>query len=266
MALTRLCLAALAARAAHSLSVAIAEPDEPEGVTAPDAPEWCKSSAELTVEQRKEQAAAEAKAAWAKKEASSLIAKNEPVPTWLAETVAKDEKRNATNWAVRQAMLLKEAELEVPDWLKEKVEESEKGANRWAACKAAELKKAGEEVPQWMADNARKGVMQAANEKIEDLQEEINELEGLQEVEAAKVEAGGDIEVAKVKALAATKSSARLTVDSQGKAVSQAMLTLTEARDERIAGDTAKWTSALMEAKGAARRLLKILDLELAKV
>jgi len=266
MALAKLCLAALAGRVAYSLSVAIAEPDELEGAAAPDAPEWCKSSEELTVEQRKEQATAEAKAAWAKKEVASLVAKGEPVPSWLADTVTKDERQNATNWAVRQAMLLKEADLEVPDWLKEKVQESEKGANRWAACKAAELRKAGEEVPQWMADNARKAIVEAANEKIQDLQDEISELEGLQEEEAAKVEAGGDMVVAKEKALAATKASTKLTVDSQGQAVSHAMLLLSEARGDKMAGDTVKWTSALMEAKGAAKRLLKVLDLELAKV
>ncbi|CAK0863138.1 unnamed protein product [Prorocentrum cordatum] len=127
MALAKLCLAALAGRVAYSLSVAIAEPDELEGAAAPDAPEWCKSSEELTVEQRKdtEQATAEAKAAWAKKEVASLVAKGEPVPSWLADTVTKDDERqNATNWAVRQAMLLKEADLEVPDWLKEKVQET----------------------------------------------------------------------------------------------------------------------------------------------
>jgi len=292
MGLSKLCLVALGARVAYSLSVATdpegilggggsspaPDPDasvsDPEGILggggsspAPhDAPEWCKSSAELTVEQRKERATTEAKQAWAKKEAASLIAKNDPVPSWLADAVAKDERRNATNWAVRSAMLLKEAELEVPDWLKEKVEEAEKGANQWAACKAAELRKAGEEVPQWMADSARRGIVQAANEKIQDLQDEINELEGLQEDEAATVEAGGDLEVAKVKALAATKASAKLTVDSQGQAVSQAMLKIAAARGDKMAGDVASWTSALMEAKGAAKRLLKVLDLELAKV
>jgi len=93
--------------------------------------------------------------------------------------------------------------------------EDGKWANRWAACKSAELKAAGDDVPLWMAENARKGIMDAAKEKAEELQEEIDELEQEKEEETALVGAQGDVTVASQNLLGRNRKVDSTTVAHQ---------------------------------------------------
>jgi len=275
MPLVKFCFAALAARVAgtdpkHVSLLGFAF--DPEDDSAPrDAPEWCKSSDELTALQRKERAVAEGKLAWAKKEAEELGAKNEASPEWLREMVTKGKQQQGLNWALDEAKRRKVAGEPMPEWLIDRVKEGQKGAQRWAACRRAELRAAGEEVPQWMADNARQAIVDAANEKIQDLQEEISELQEMEQNETIKVDAGGDVEKAEKWQLAATEArerakawagpSSMVSVEAQGEAMQLALAALTEPRVNRVEA-----RGGIEDAKSAAKRLLEAIDIELARI
>jgi len=214
---------------------------------------------------------AEGKLAWAKKEVQELGAKNEAIPEWLRDMVAKSKEEKGQNWAIEEAKRRKAKGQPLPDWLIDKVKEGQRGAQRWAACRAAELKSAGEDVPQWMADSARQAVVDAANEKIQDLQEEIEELQSLQENETVVVDAGGDVEKAQQWQLAAIAArerakawagpSSMVSVEAQGEAVQLALAALNTPRVNRV-----EVRGAIEDAKSAAKKLLEAIDIELARI
>ncbi|CAK0831554.1 unnamed protein product [Prorocentrum cordatum] len=123
-----------------------------------------------------------------------------------------------------------------------------------------------------MADSARRAVVDAANEKIQDLQEEISELQRLQQNETVLVQAGGDVEKAERWKLAATAArervakawggpSSAVSVEAQGEAVQLALAALREPRVNRV-----EVRGAIEDAKSAAKKLLDAIDLELAKI
>merc|ERR1719382_1545827 len=178
----------------------------------------------------------------------------------MAAMVERDERMAKMRWAVEEAKHLKEKGEAVPVYISDLVQENQKGADRWAACKAAEMKAANEDVPEWMAESARRGIMDAANEKIQELQEEIKELESHEEDETEKVKAEGDTELAQQMKLARTKASSRVTVEQQGAVVQIAL----EALKGLTSDKEPQSKKALAEARDSAKWLTKVLDMRIA--
>merc|ERR1740121_1847500 len=124
---------------------------------------------------------------------------NATIPDWMAKLVAEDDKRGKMKWAAQESKRLKAEGKDTPQWMEELVVEDAKWANRWAACKSAQLHMIGEEVPAWMVENARKGVMEAAKEQIEELDEQRDR-------EVAVVSAQGDAGLANERMLARSRT------------------------------------------------------------
>jgi len=176
-----------------------------------NAPEWCKSEANLTWEEKKQRVAQHATLMWAKQSVKELHEINGTVPKWMDDMVAKEAKQGQMKWAVKEAKRLKAENKEVPEWMAALVEEDNKWANRWASCKVAELEFTGEEAPLWMKENGRKGVFTAATEKLAEIQEQLDELNALKEKEVALVQAKGDIKLAERHLMLAHRGPSALT-------------------------------------------------------
>lgn len=258
MALARLCLLALAARAAAAL------PNSTSAAALPaDArvPEWCKSETELTWAEKKARAAKEAKLQWAKKEVKELRAKNVTIPEWLGDIVAEDERNGQMKWAVLEAKNLKENGKEVPDWMAKLVKENERQTKRWAACTVAEMRRKGEDVPEWMAESGRQGILEAAAAKAQELQKQIDELTAQRDEESSKVDAGGDAKLATNLAMGRTLANRRMNLEQQGLVVDKTLHALKHSEMPVVP----KWEKqkALRDAQAAARQLLKALQVQL---
>jgi len=255
MALARLSLAVLAAGG-------VALPLSSER-TAALTPEWCKSETELSAAERKARAEEQAKMDWAKKEVQELRAKNEPVSDWLREYVESDERKGRAKWGAFEAKRLKERGEEVPSWMAELEKEDQRGSDRWAACKVAEMQAAGELPPQWLVDAARRGIVDSANQKVKEIQEQIDELTTLADQESAKVDAGGDLKLADRIALASTRTQSPATIEVQGIRVERALYALKHSQGESIE----RWEKkkAVRDARSSAQRLLRLLEAQLQK-
>jgi len=235
-----------------------------------DAPTWCKMEADLTWKQRKERMEQHATLEWAKKQTQKLHEENETVPEWMDKLVSDDEKKGKMKWAVSEVKRLKAEGKEVPQWLADLEAEDLKWANRWAACKSDELRAAGNDVPLWMVENARKGIMEAAKEKAEELQDELDELEEQKEEETALVGAQGDVTVASQKLLARSRKVSSTTLAQQTHVLEAALEELDHAEgrmhrgvatpDATFVSDARKTKEALWKAKAASALLTSILD------
>jgi len=235
-----------------------------------DAPAWCKAEADLTWKQRKERMEQHATLDWAKKQARRLHEENETVPEWMDKLVSDDEKRGKMKWAVSEGKRLRAEGKEVPQWMADLEAEEHKWANRWAACKSAELRAAGDDVPVWMVENGRQGTMEAATEKAEELQEEIDELEEQKQEETALVGAQGDVSVAGQRLLSRSRKVDSTTLSEQSQVLGVALEMLDEAEgrmhrgiatsDEQFMSDAHKTKEALWKAKAASALLGGILD------
>jgi len=235
-----------------------------------DAPSWCKMEADLTWKQRKERLEQHATLEWAKKQTKKLHDENETVPEWMDKLVSDDEKRGKMKWAVGEVKRLRAEGKDVPQWLSDLEAEDLRWANRWAACKSAELSAAGDDVPLWMVENARKGIMEAAKEKAEELQEELDELEGQKEEETALIGAQGDVSVASQRLLARSRKVSSTTLAAQTHVLEVALEELDQAEgqmhrgiataDATFVSDARKTKEALWKAKAASALLSSILD------
>mmetsp|Transcript_95708 Transcript_95708/g.252884 ORF Transcript_95708/g.252884 Transcript_95708/m.252884 type:complete len:301 (+) Transcript_95708:78-980(+) len=194
------------------------------GLLPDDAPTWCKNETELTWAQRKERMQQHSTLQWAKKMVKQLQSDaNATVPEWMGKLVAEDEKRGRMKWAVQESRRLRAEGKETPQWMEELVAEDAKWANRWAACKAAQLKAAGEEAPAWMVENGRKGTIEAAAEKAQELQEQIEELDSEKEQEVAIVDAHGDYSLASQRMTAISRALRTTTLSQQTHALGDAI-------------------------------------------
>ncbi|CAK0889666.1 unnamed protein product, partial [Prorocentrum cordatum] len=137
-----------------------------------------------------------------------LLEKNETIPKWMDDMVARSTKQGQMKWAAKEAKRLKHEKKDVPEWMAALEEEDDKWANRWAACKVSELQFAGADPPDWMRENGRKAVYAAAMEKLAEIQEQIDELEALKEKEVALVQARGDIKLAERRQLVSHRPTA----------------------------------------------------------
>jgi len=209
------------------------------GALPDNAPEWCKSEAALSWEEKKQRVAQHATLMWAKQTVKELKETNQTIPQWMDDMVTRDARQGQMKWAVKEAKRLKAENKEVPEWMAALVEEDNKWANRWAACKAAELEFSGEEAPQWMKENGRKGVFSAATEKLAEIQEQLDELNALKEKEVALVQAKGDIRLAE----------RRLTLAHRGPSAVRHMAPQKRSKDS-------SWTKA-----GSAKDSGKVLNL-----
>jgi len=188
------------------------------GLVADDAPTWCKNETQLTWTQRKERMQQHNTLQWAKKMVQTIqeaAGPNATIPEWMDKLVSDDEKRGKARWSVQESKRMKAEGKETPRWMDDLVAEDNRWANRWAACKVAQLKAVNEEAPAWMVENGRKGVMEAATEKAEELQDDIEELDSEKEEEAALVDAHGDATLASQKMLALTKAARTTTLSQQ---------------------------------------------------
>merc|ERR1719356_2058128 len=131
-----------------------------------------------------------------------------------------------------EARRLKAEQQDVPKWMAELVAEDARWANRWAACKVAELKEAGEEAPAWMVENARQGVMEDAQEKSQELPDEIEELDEEKQKETALVQAQGDPVEANKRLLARTKKAFARSTAQQFQVVQEALEELDQVETE----------------------------------
>jgi hypothetical protein len=243
MAMKMLCAATLLGGASASTRAGVATTQGMLGVVESfslslkeDAPEWCKNETELTWKQRKERMQQHATLQWAKKQAKSLRDENKTMPEWMEKIVTDDENRGKLKWAVSESKRLKAEGKEVPEWMRELVKEDERWGNRWAACKAHELKTLQEEVPAWMLDNARKGIMEYAEEKAAEISEQIVEVEEEKEKDDAIVQANGDIEAANHQLLYRAKQNKHMTTASQLNVLEAAMDRFNEAEEEAETG------------------------------
>jgi len=194
-----------------------------------------------------------------------MLEQNETVPEWMDKLVSDDEKRGKAKWAAQEVKRLRAEGKDVPQWMADLESEDLKWANRWAACKSAELRAASEDVPVWMAENARKGILEAAQEKAEELQEQLEELEEEKEEETALVSAEGDVTVANQKLLARSRRVIGTTLSQQTHVLEVALEELDMAegqlrRDSTEAGEAKKVKQALWKAKAASSLLRDILD------
>jgi len=231
-----------------------------------DAPEWCKNETELTWKQRKERMQQHATLQWAKKQAAALREENKTMPEWMEKIVTDDENRGKLKWAVSESKRMKAEGKDVPEWMLALVKEEDRWANRWAACKAHELKAAQEEVPMWMLDNARKGVMEYAEEKAAEISEQIQELEQEKELDDALVQANGDVEQANHVLASRAKKEKTMTASSQLNVLEAAMDRFSEAEQEAEEGKIKfqKLKQAGTKAQKAAMSLSLLLERKLA--
>jgi len=235
-----------------------------------DAPSWCKAEADLTWKQRKERMEQHTTLEWAKKQAKRLHEENETVPEWMDKLVSDDERRGKMKWAVGEGKRLRAEGKEVPQWMADLEAEDLKWANRWAACKSAELRAAGDDVPLWMVENGRKGIVEAAKEKAEELQEELDELEEQREEETALVGAQGDVTVASQRLLTRSRKVESTTLAQQTRVLEVALEMLDEAEgsmhrgiatsDAQFVSDAHRTKEALWKARAASTLLGDILD------
>jgi len=230
-----------------------------------DAPEWCKNDTALTWKQRLERLEQHATLEWSKKAANRLIEKNETVPEWMDKLVSDDEKRGKTKWVAEEVKRLRAEGKEVPQWMADLEAEDLRWANRWAACKSAELREAGDDVPAWMVENARKGIMDAAQEKAKELQEQIDELEEEKEEETALVSADGDVTLASQKLLARSRKVSSMTLSQQTHVLEVDLEELDMAEgqllpDSTESGGAKKVKQALWKARAASSLLRDILE------
>jgi len=235
------------------------------GMLPEDAPSWCKNESQLSWRQRRERMQQHLTLEWSKKMVKQMLDQNETVPEWMDKMVSDDEQRGKTKWAVQESRRLKSEGKETPKWMEELVQEDSKWANRWAACKAAELKEAGEDVPGWMLENGRRGILDAAAEKVAELQEEIDEMDEERDHEAALVDANGDVQLANNRMLARKRDFSTRTVTSQFRALEQALDELDAAEAEMLDGHmengpTRRFKRALRQAKSATQLLGKLLE------
>lgn len=240
------------------------------GPLATDAPAWCKAEDALTWKQRKERMEQHATLDWAKTQAKRLHEENETAPEWMNKLVSDDENRGRMKWAVGEVKRMRAEDKEVPQWMTDLETEAFKWSNRWAACTSAKLKAAGDDVPLWMTENARKGIMDAAKEKAEELQEELDELEQEKEEETALVGAQGDVSVASQKLLARDRRVNSTSLGSQTHVLEVALEDLGMAEstmhrgiatdDAVFMSDAHKTKEALWKAKAASTLLANILD------
>ncbi|CAK0875554.1 unnamed protein product [Prorocentrum cordatum] len=196
------------------------------GLVADDAPTWCKNDTQLTWAQRKERMQQHNTLLWAKKMVKTIQetgGENATVPEWMDKIVSDDEKKGKARWAVQESRRLKSEGKETPQWMEDLVAEDSKWANRWAACKAAQLKAAGEEAPAWMVENGRKGTIEAAAEKAQELQEQIEELDSEKEQEVAIVDAHGDYSLASQRMTAISRALRTTTLSQQTHALGDAI-------------------------------------------
>jgi len=233
-----------------------------------DAPEWCKNETELTWKQRKERMQQHTTLQWAKKQAKALREENQTLPEWMEKIVTDDENRGRLKWAVSEFKRLKSEGQDAPEWMLALVKEEERWGNRWAACKAHELKAQQEEVPQWMLDNARKGIMDYAEEKAAEISEQIQDVEAEKEKDDALVQANGDIEEANHQLLYRAKKDKHMTAASQLTVLEEAMDRFSEAEQEAEQGKIQfkKLKQVGTKAQKAAASLSMLLERKLAAV
>jgi hypothetical protein len=240
------------------------------GLVSDEAPTWCKNDSQLTWLQRKERMQQHNTLLWAKKMVKQMLEDNSTVPEWMYKIVSEDEKKGKSRWAVQEAQRLKAEGKETPKWMEDLVAEDARWANRWAACKGAELRALGEAVPAWMVENGRKGVLDAASEKAEELQEQIEELDAEKEQEAALVDAQGNATLANQRMLARNREFHTRTLSQQTHALEQDLEDLDRAEGEMLNEGMApasirKLKQALRKARAAAHSVSKMLDLKMAK-
>jgi len=238
------------------------------GLVADDAPTWCKNDTQLTWAQRKERMEQHNTLLWAKKMVKTLqdaAGENATIPEWMDKIVSDDDKKGKCRWAVQESKRLKAEGTETSQWMEDLVAEDAKWANRWAACKVAQLKAVDEEPPAWMVENGRRGVLEAATEKVEELQEEIEQMDLEREQEVALVDAHGDATLADQNMLAMTKAVRTTTLSQQSHVLEGALEELdhaeVEMKKEGMAPEivhTVKHT--MRKAKYSAHLLAKMLD------
>jgi len=241
------------------------------GLLPDDAPTWCKNETQLTWSQRRERLQQHSTLLWAKRMVKQMAEENATVPEWMDKIVSDDEKKGKSRWAVLEAKRLKAEGKETPRWIEDLVAEDAKWANRWAACKSANLRALGEDVPTWMAENGRKGILDAAAEKAEDLQEQIEELAAEKVQEAALVDAQGDITLAGQRMLALQKEFRTRTLSQQAHVLEQDLEDLDRAEGEMLKEGMApesirKVKQALRKASSAAQMVTKMLDMKVANM
>jgi len=178
------------------------------GALPDDAPDWCRSEEKLSWEEKRHRVEQRATLQWARQQVQGMIEKNQTVPEWMDEMVARSTQQGQMKWAAREARRLRHEKKSVPEWMAAMEEEDDKWANRWAACKVSELEFAGTESPEWMKDNGRKAVYASAMAKLAEIQEQIDELESLKEKEVALMQARGDIRLAEKRQLLAHRPAA----------------------------------------------------------
>jgi len=273
MATMMLCAAALLGGALASTRAGVATTQGMLGVVETfsrsleeDAPEWCKNETELTWKQRKERMQQHTTLQWAKKQAKALREENKTMPEWMEKIVTDDENRGRLKWAVSEFKRLKAEGKDTPEWMLALVKEDERWGNRWAACKAHELKVNQEEVPAWMLENARKGIMEYAEEKAAEISEQIEEVESEKEKDDAIVQANGDIEEANHALLYRAKQNKRMTAASQLNVLEAAMDRFNEAEQEAEEGKIKfqKLKQVGTKAQKAAASLSMLLERKLA--
>jgi len=235
---------------------------EGEEGTMTGAPEWCRNETELTWKQRRERLLLHETLEWCKSQVKDLQAANESVPDWMDKLVEDDRKRGQMKWAATETKRLKAEGNEVPQWMDWAAAENAKWGNRWASCKAAALQAAGQEPPAWMIENGRKGVLDYASEKQQDLEEQIEELQQEREEEEAVVQADGNTTLAEERRLAMTKAVHRRSAHEQFEAL-QAALADADESEEAWKQDTdaspKQLEHALKKAQHASIMMEKVL-------
>jgi hypothetical protein len=242
------------------------------GLVPDDAPTWCKNDTQLTWTQRKERMQQHSILLWAKKIVKTLQeagGDNVTIPEWMDKLVSDDEKRGKSRWAVQESKRLKAEGKETPQWMDDLVAEDTKWANRWAACKSAQLRAVGEEAPAWMVENARKGIMEAATEKAEELQEQIEELDSEKEEEVALVDAHGDAALARQRMLAMAKAVRTTTMSQQTQVLGDVLEELdhaeAEMKKEGMVSEVVRDVKHTMrKATNSAHMITKMLDRKMA--
>jgi len=243
--------------ATHQTVVATFDGDEMSG-----APEWCKTTYDLTWKQRKERMLQHATLEWCKGQVKKLREENESIPDWMEKVVGDDEKSGKMKWAAAEAKRMVAEGRELPGWMQDLVKENERWSNRWAACKAAELQGTGEEVPAWMAENGRRGIMEYSSEKEANLEEEMEELNEDLEAERSIVQAGGDIAKATEKRLAALDRAYRVSPRQQLRDL-EALLADVDQSEQALnkdGGSAATLKGALAQARRATDMMEEILE------
>jgi len=229
------------------------------------APEWCKTTYDLTWKQRKERMLQHATLEWCKGQVKKLREENESIPDWMEKVVGDDEKSGKMKWAAAEAKRMVAEGRELPGWMQDLVKENERWSNRWAACKAAELQAAGEEPPAWMVENGRKGVLDYASEKQKDLQEQIDELQEEREEEEAVIQADGNATMAEERRLAMQRAVYKKSAHQQLD-VLQAELASVQESEEAWEKDTSASPKQLKRALKKAQQASVMMEKILARM